>query len=490
MPRNMYNMDEKGFLIGYLTKSKRVFTKALFDNQKLMGTAQDGSRTWVTVVATICADGTSLSPGIIYEGQPNTVQDSWLDGVKEEDHLAFLASSANGCTNDELGFDWLVNLFDRETKEKAKRDWRLLYLDGHGSHLTIRFLDWCQPNKVLVAVYPPHSTHRLQPLDVSLFAPLATSYSKGLDEHMRQSERLTGVTKRDFLRLFWPAWQKAFTEANIKSGWAKTGLWPFDPPVVMKMFKKAATPPGDQTEEPRTPCSRFSGSESSNLSPKDWRKIQSMVNKTVTKVADAKHRKSLEYLGDKVISQSAEITLLKEGYKRLSAALYDERSRKKRGKKLMEEFRSRDEGSATFFSPRKVKQLQDLEQAKKDEKDLQQQEKAIKAQERERAKLLKAQQLAERKAERQKKAEERRAALTAGIASKAAAKMARKAPGHSEMPNPTSCRKTSSQKTHLRRPEELLKDGDAIVVKNRPRAPGPGVSSSGRVLKPSRKLQH
>lgn len=143
MPRNMYNMDEKGFLIGYLTKSKRVFTKALFDNQKLVGTAQDGSRTWVTVVATICADGTSLSPGIIYEGQPNTVQDSWLDGVKEEDHLAFLASSANGWTNDELGFDWLVNLFDRETKEKAKRDWRLLYLDGHGSHLTIRFLDWC-----------------------------------------------------------------------------------------------------------------------------------------------------------------------------------------------------------------------------------------------------------------------------------------------------------------------------------------------------------
>jgi len=114
----------------------------------------------VTVVATICADGTSLSPGLIYEGQPNTIRDTWLEGVNKEEHLAFLTSSENGWTNDELGFDWLVNLFDRETRAKAKRNWRLLFLDGHGSHLTMRFLDWCQSNKILVAVYPPHSTHR------------------------------------------------------------------------------------------------------------------------------------------------------------------------------------------------------------------------------------------------------------------------------------------------------------------------------------------
>ena len=30
-PQNMYNVDEKGFLIGYLQKTKRVFTKSAFD---------------------------------------------------------------------------------------------------------------------------------------------------------------------------------------------------------------------------------------------------------------------------------------------------------------------------------------------------------------------------------------------------------------------------------------------------------------------------
>jgi hypothetical protein len=30
-PQNMYNVDEKGFLIGYLQKTKRIFTKRAFD---------------------------------------------------------------------------------------------------------------------------------------------------------------------------------------------------------------------------------------------------------------------------------------------------------------------------------------------------------------------------------------------------------------------------------------------------------------------------
>jgi hypothetical protein len=488
-PQNMYNMDEKGFLIGYLTKSKRVFTRALFESGKLLGAAQDGNRKWVTVVATICADGTSLSPGLIYEGQPNTIQDTWLEGVNQEEHLAFLTSSENGWTNDELGFDWLVNLFDRETRAKAKRNWRLLLLDGHGSHMTIQFLDWCQSNRILVAVYPPHSTHRLQPLDVSLFAPLATFYSQGLDEHVRLSEGLIGVTKRDFLGLFWPAWQQAFTEANVISEWSKTGLCPFDPSVVMRIFAEATSPPDDLAEEPHTPDSRRSGSQSSSLTPRDWRKIQTIVNRTVMKVADSKHRKSLEYLGDKVVSQSAEITLLKEGNKRLAAALEDEQKRKVRGKKLIEEFRSRDECHATFFSPRKVKQLQELQQAREEEKVVQQQEKADRAQERERVKRLKAQAVAERKVERQKKAEEKKAALAARIASKAAARLARVATHGPKILDHRTHKEPKREKKRLQRPRGVQNEGDVIMVKHRSSAPKPGVSSSGRLIKPSKKLQ-
>jgi hypothetical protein len=60
-------MDEKGFLIGYLQKVKRIFLKALMRTYKLLGTSQVGARHWITLIATVCADGSSLPPALIYK---------------------------------------------------------------------------------------------------------------------------------------------------------------------------------------------------------------------------------------------------------------------------------------------------------------------------------------------------------------------------------------------------------------------------------------
>jgi hypothetical protein len=45
--------------------------------------------------------------------------------------------------NKEMGFLWLTTLFNVETKKKARnrKFWRLLILDGHGSHININFLN-------------------------------------------------------------------------------------------------------------------------------------------------------------------------------------------------------------------------------------------------------------------------------------------------------------------------------------------------------------
>lgn len=41
---NIYNMDEKGFLLGCVKKTRKVFTKELLKSKKLLGSGQDGSR--------------------------------------------------------------------------------------------------------------------------------------------------------------------------------------------------------------------------------------------------------------------------------------------------------------------------------------------------------------------------------------------------------------------------------------------------------------
>ena len=82
------------------------------------------------------------------------------------------------------------------------------------------------------------STHRLQPLDVSLFVSLATFYTNGLNILMFNSLGMVSMSKRSFWSLFLPAWKQAFTPKNIVSGFEKTGIWPCDPSLVLSTITK------------------------------------------------------------------------------------------------------------------------------------------------------------------------------------------------------------------------------------------------------------
>jgi hypothetical protein len=121
LPENTYNMDEKGFLLGRITKAKRVFLKDLKASGKLLAAGQDGSREWITVVATICGDGTALPPLLIYDSTSGSIQDSWVQDFNSNEYDAWFTSSASGWTSDEIGFKWLEEFFDKKTREKARR---------------------------------------------------------------------------------------------------------------------------------------------------------------------------------------------------------------------------------------------------------------------------------------------------------------------------------------------------------------------------------
>ena len=43
-PRHTYNMDEKGFMLGAVGRSKRIFSKASYEDGKRRNTIQDGSQ--------------------------------------------------------------------------------------------------------------------------------------------------------------------------------------------------------------------------------------------------------------------------------------------------------------------------------------------------------------------------------------------------------------------------------------------------------------
>jgi hypothetical protein len=140
---------------------------------------------------------------------------------------------------------------------------------------------------ILAAVYPPHSTHRLQSLDVGLFSTLATFYSQELDQFSPDSEGMTRLTKRDFFCLFWTAYKKAFVAKNVQSGWQRTGLYHFEPYVVLAKFQQK-----EPTTEER-PSS--SDSNKSVLSARDWIRIEAKLQEVVTNVFDSRMKITEQY---------------------------------------------------------------------------------------------------------------------------------------------------------------------------------------------------
>lgn len=79
--------------------------------------------------------------------------------------------------------------------------------------------------------------------------------------------------------------------------------------------------------------------------------------------------------------------------------------------------------------------------------------------------------------------------MAARIASKAAVRSATAAAHRPKVLNHSLHRNLKSKNKQLQRPREVQDDGDIIVVKSRLSLPGADMSSSGRLIKPSKKLQ-
>ena len=228
-------------------------------SKRIIGASHDGNREFITLIASICANGSALSPALIYQGESHDLQDTWLDEFNHSTQRAFFACSKNGWSDDTIGLDWLRQVFDRTTKERVSvRDRRLLIVDGHNSHVNLPFIKYADSNRILLAVFPPHSTHRLQPLDIGLFSPLAIFYTQATDRLLSESQGLTRITKRDFWPLFYEAWEKTFHTENVRSAWEAAGLYPLNPKRVISTVLRQQTPPEErqnQSQQHKTPGS-------------------------------------------------------------------------------------------------------------------------------------------------------------------------------------------------------------------------------------------
>ena len=231
---DIYNFDETGFMMGVISTAMVVTSS---DGRAKAKRVQPGNREWVTVIQGVNSRGWTVPPFIVVAGKNHLA--SWYQNSGFPPNWV-IAVTENGWTTNERGMDWIRH-FDKHTRARTMGGYRLLILDGHESHHSDEFEEYCKGNNIITLCMPPHSSHILQPLDIGCFSPLKKAYGRQIEDMMRA--HITHITKDDFFPAFYNAFSAAMTESNIQGGFKGAGLVPFNPEgVISALDLKLKTP--------------------------------------------------------------------------------------------------------------------------------------------------------------------------------------------------------------------------------------------------------
>ncbi|KJZ70330.1 hypothetical protein HIM_10298 [Hirsutella minnesotensis 3608] len=262
-----WNEDECGIRIGSLRDRIQVIVTRS-SRHKRPEVVDLGDRESCTLIGCANAVGVTMPGWLVFKTFPT---ESW-DEIKAPDDIRF-ARSDTGFSNAEITLDWLhhFNVISWKASAQAQqtsktleewfgctewckdplrpsseaqptvrpdkdRIYRLLVIDGFTGHTSLEFIHYCIKFDIILAIFPPHSTHFLQPLDVSVFQPLKQSQQRVLRRILAQGE--LKFSRTDFLASFHETFRDGFTAANIISGFEKTGIFPPNStPAVTKVLE-------------------------------------------------------------------------------------------------------------------------------------------------------------------------------------------------------------------------------------------------------------
>ncbi|CAM4512565.1 unnamed protein product [Leuciscus chuanchicus] len=184
-PHLVFNCDETGFGDKQTSRKEKVYAQR---GQKHVIRQTVVTREHISVHCCASAAGVSIPPMIIY-AQCLPSNSYALDGPPN----ALYAISEKG------------------------------YMDGP----LFDVVDLCRGNGVEVVCLPSHTTHALQPLDVSLFGPLKEAFTKlATNMGLVRGDLVRG--KKHFSSILKFAYPKAATVENIMKGFRMTGLFPLN----------------------------------------------------------------------------------------------------------------------------------------------------------------------------------------------------------------------------------------------------------------------
>ena len=156
--KDIYNIDETG--VTTVQKPSRIVAKKGIKQVGALISAERGQL--VTVICGVNALGNYIPPMFIFPK------------MRYKDH--FIRDGPTGCIGSGNSSGWVqeeefvmflkhLQRYTVATKEKKI----LLLFDNHSSHISIQALDYCCENGIVMLSFPPHCSHKLQPVDRSAY---------------------------------------------------------------------------------------------------------------------------------------------------------------------------------------------------------------------------------------------------------------------------------------------------------------------------------
>ena len=230
-------LDETG--VSTVQKPRQVFAQA---GTKQVGRITSGERGEnVTMCACVNATGNALPPAFVFP------------------RVHFKAHMLKGAPTGSLGLScssgWMnSDVFPEVLKHfighmaVSKQNPGLLILDNHSSHIGLEVINVAPKNGLTILTFPPHCSHKMQPLDVCVFGRFKRFYNKFADAWMT-SHPGQSITIYDVAELAGAAFNKAFCMENIISAFKSTGIFPFNPNI----FTDDMFLPAEVTDVPIAP---------------------------------------------------------------------------------------------------------------------------------------------------------------------------------------------------------------------------------------------
>lgn len=222
-------MDETGMLT-VPNKIPRVMTTK---EKKCVGKILSGERgQLITAVCCVSASGIYVPPALIFSRKREKRE--LLYGAPSG---TILMLSDSRFINSKLFLKWLKHF--KTHVNPSKNEPILLLLDNHYSHISLQAVTFCRDNGTHLLSIPPHSSHKLQPLDIGVFGPLKTAYGQEAVKWMVSNAGKV-ITQFEIASLFGKAYSRIASIEKAEKSFSSTGIWLFNPYIFYEDFKPAS----------------------------------------------------------------------------------------------------------------------------------------------------------------------------------------------------------------------------------------------------------